>query len=65
MSNKSVADLVEEWQTGSFFVISSVVIGLIVAVIAASVAGTAAGFAGFIVGAIGGFFAMSYILYGR
>lgn len=65
MSDKTVVDLIEEWQSGAFILFGSITCGLVVAVIAGSVVGIGAGFLGFIVGSILGFFVLSYLLYGR
>lgn len=65
MSNKSGVDLFEEWQTGAFLILGSVVIGFILAAIGGSVGGRIGGLSGFVVGPIVGFLVLSYLFYGR
>lgn len=65
MSEKSTVELIEDWQTGAFFVIGSILIGVIVAVIGGSVGGLIGAVAGFLGGTGLAFLALSYLLYGR
>ena len=65
MSDTSGVALVEEWQTGAFLLVGSVVIGVILAGIGGSVSGQIAAVGGFILGPIVGFLVLSYLLYGR
>ncbi len=65
MSNKDTVDLVEEWQTGVFFIIGCVIIGVIAAVIGGSVGGHPGALVGLLGGVILGFLALSYLRYGR
>jgi hypothetical protein len=65
MTNKSRAALVEEWQTGAFLLVGSVVIGVALAGIGGSVSGRIAALGGFVLEPIVGFLVLSYLLYGR
>jgi hypothetical protein len=63
MAEKSVVDLVEEWQTGAFLILGSALAGGVLAV-ASGASGTTAllVFGG---GAVLAFLVLSYLLYGR
>lgn len=65
MADRSVADLVGEWQTGAFIVVVTVLSGVVSALVLRSLEvpyGRAIGFVG---GAALAFLAISYLLYGR
>lgn len=65
MSEKSIVDFIEEWQTGFFLLIGTVLVGVVTGVAAGSLAGASGAFFGIIGGAILAFLAFSYALYGR
>jgi hypothetical protein len=61
---ETVVELIEEWQTGAFFVLASVLVG---AVVATSLGrfGPLYGVGGLIGGCLLTFVTLSYLLYGR
>lgn len=65
MAERSIVDFIEDWQTGFFIVIGSVIAGVVSGVIAGSIVGRAGFAVGFTGGAILGFLAYSYLRYGR
>ena len=67
MAEKSVVDLIEEWQTGFFVVLGSAIVGILSGLVVGSlVGGSGPGFVlGFIGGLILSFLAYSYLRYGR
>jgi hypothetical protein len=67
MSEKSAVDLVEEWQSGAFLVLFSVLAGAVVAFALRGplAAGPWVTLAGFVGGAVAGFLGVSYVRYGR
>lgn len=65
MSDRSIVDLIEDWQTGFFVVVGSAVIGVLVGLIARSFVGPPGLVIGVPVGAFLGFLAYSYLRYGR
>ena len=65
MSEKTIVDLIEEWQTGFFLLLGAVFVGFCTAVLLASVSSPVGGLAGFAGGAILAFLVFSYLLYGR
>jgi membrane protein implicated in regulation of membrane protease activity len=65
MSEKSVADLVEEWQTGSFLIVASGVAALVVGVALHSLGVPFGAAIGGVGGAVVAFLLLSFLLYGR
>jgi hypothetical protein len=65
MSEKTIVDLIEEWQTGFFLVLGAALVGFCTAVLLSSLGSPVAGLVGFAGGAILAFLAFSYLLYGR
>lgn len=65
VSDRSIVDLIEDWQTGFFVVVGSAVVGILVGLVGRSVAGPPGFVLGIPVGAILGFLAYSYLRYGR
>ncbi|WP_049937804.1 hypothetical protein [Haloplanus natans] len=65
MSDRSIVDLIEDWQTGFFLVVGSAVVGILVGLVGRSVAGPPGFVIGIPVGAMLGFLAYSYLRYGR
>jgi hypothetical protein len=60
-SPKTAGELIEEWQTGLFFVLGSVVVGVVVALIGGRFINP---LPLFFAGSIFGFLAFSYLVYG-
>ncbi|MFB6179161.1 MAG: hypothetical protein ABEI77_05495 [Halorientalis sp.] len=66
MTEKTVVDLVEEWQTGAGLLLVSAVVGFLVGAVLVPSTGSALVFlVGFFAGAILTFLTLSYLLYGR
>jgi len=65
MTDRSIVDLIEDWQTGFFVVTGSTVVGILVGLALRSVAGLPGFVIGIPVGAVLGFLAYSYLRYGR
>jgi len=65
VSDRSIVDLIEDWQTGFFVVVGSAVVGVLVGLALRTVAGPPGFVLGILVGAILGFLAYSYLRYGR
>jgi hypothetical protein len=65
VSERSIVDLIEDWQTGFLIVVGSAVVGILVGLAGRSVAGPPGFVLGIPVGAILGFLAYSYLRYGR
>jgi hypothetical protein len=65
MADRTVVDLIEDWQTGFFVVVGSAVVGVLVGLALRSVAGPPGFVLGIVVGAILGFLAYSYLRYGQ
>lgn len=65
MADRTIVDLIEDWQTGFFVVVGSAVVGVLVGLALRSVTGPPGFVIGIVVGAILGFLAYSYLRYGR
>jgi hypothetical protein len=65
MGEKSMVDFVEEWQTGFFLIIGSVVFGIFTAFVVRPYTIPRITFLSFFGGGIVGFAILSYLLYGR
>jgi hypothetical protein len=65
VSDRSIIDLIEDWQTGFFVVVGSAVVGVVVGLVARSFVGPPGFVIGIPVGTILGFLAYSYLRYGR
>mgnify|MGYP000654590191 CR=1 FL=1 len=65
MTDRSIIDLIEDWQTGFFVVVGSAVVGLLVGLAVRPVAGPPGFILGIVVGTLLGFLAYSYLRYGR
>ncbi|AZH24044.1 hypothetical protein [Haloplanus aerogenes] len=65
MADRSIIDLIEDWQTGFFVVLGCIVVGVLVGLALRSVAGPPGFVIGILVGALCGFVAYSYLRYGR
>ena len=65
MPEKSIVEFVEEWQTGFFLVIGTVLVGVLSGALAASAFGPPGFLFGLVGGAVAAFLAFSYLLYGR
>ena len=65
MSDKSVVGLVEEWQTGFYLVIGSIIAGTIFAYLLSPIQPPYGGLLGFLSGIVVAFLAFSYYLYGN
>jgi len=65
MADRSVVDLIEDWQTGFFVVVGSAVVGVLVGLALRSVAGPPGFLGGIVVGTVLGFLGYSYLRYGR
>ncbi|WP_135829093.1 hypothetical protein [Halorussus halobius] len=62
---ESIVDLVEEWQTGFFFLVGMGIVGLLTGAVVGLVAGAVGRFVGLLAGMVLGFLLGSYVLYGR
>lgn len=66
MAERTVVDLVEDWQTGFFLVLGSIVAGVLGVLLAGRVTDSGAGAAvGFVGGGVLAFVVFSYLFYGR
>lgn len=65
MSDRSIVDLIEDWQTGFFVVVGSAVVGVLVGLGLRSVAGPPGLVIGILAGSMLGFLAYSYLRYGQ
>lgn len=66
MTERTIVDLVEDWQTGFFLLLGSAVVGILGALVVGRMTdGGAGALAGFVVGGVLAFVAISYLLYGR
>ena len=65
MSEKTIVDFIEEWQTGAALLLASAFVGLLVGSTVGNRSSAVAGFVSFFVGSILAFLAFSYLLYGR
>ena len=65
MTDRSVVDLIEDWQTGFFVVVGSAAVGMVVGLLLRSVAGPPGFLLGILAGTVLGFLAYSYLRYGR
>ena len=65
MADRTVVDLIEDWQTGFFVVVGSTVVGVLVGFALRSVAGPPGFVLGIVAGAVLGFLGYSYLRYGR
>ncbi|MFC4542913.1 hypothetical protein ACFO5R_13375 [Halosolutus amylolyticus] len=63
MSNTTIVDFIEEWQTGFFLMLGSLIAGSIGGVLFGQVGLNTIG--GFVVGVLLTFLGASYVLYGR
>jgi hypothetical protein len=65
MTDRSVVDLIEDWQTGFFVVVGSAAVGMVVGLLLRSVAGPPGFLLGILAGTVLGFLTYSYLRYGR
>lgn len=65
MAERTLVDLIEDWQTGALFVFGSVLIGAVLGWVLATEGSVYLGFGGFVVGTVLGFLLLSYLWYGR
>ena len=65
MSERSIVDLIEDWQTGFFVVLGSVIVGVLLGIGIRSAIGPPGFVIGFVAGTILGFLLYSYLRYGR
>lgn len=65
VSERSIVEFVEEWQTGFFVVLASAVVGVVLGLVASSSLGPPGFYLGFAVGVLLSFLAYSYLRYGR
>jgi hypothetical protein len=65
MADRTVVDLIEDWQTGFFVVVGSAVVGVLVGFALRSVVGPPGFVLGIVAGTVLGFLAYSYLRYGR
>lgn len=65
MTEKSVVEFLEEWQTGAFLVLGSALAGVAVTTVLSSFTSSDSALIGFVGGAALAFLAFSYLLYGR
>lgn len=65
MTDRSIVDLIEDWQTGFFVVVGSAAVGILVGLVGRSVAGPPGFVIGIPVGTILGFLAYSFLRYGQ
>ena len=65
MAEKTIVDLVEDWQSGFFVVLGLAVVAVVVGVAVGSLVGPSGFVPGFIAGGILAFLAYSYLRYGR
>ncbi|WP_323192686.1 hypothetical protein [Halostella sp. PRR32] len=65
MTEKNAVELVEQWQTGFFFVIGSALFGALLATLLSSIKPPVGGLIGFFGGVALAFLAFSYLSYGR
>ncbi|MFC4356449.1 hypothetical protein ACFO0N_00630 [Halobium salinum] len=64
MSEQTAAELIEDWQTGAFFLLLCCIAGVVSALFFGSLLGPIGAFGGFFVGTIVGFLFISAKLYG-
>jgi hypothetical protein len=64
MSEKTAAELIEDWQTGAFFLLLCCVAGVLSAVLFGSLLGPLGAVLGFLGGGVGAFLLISRKLYG-
>ena len=64
MSEKTAVELIEDWQTGAFFLLLCCVAGVFSALLFGSLLGPLGAILGFFAGGIGGFLLISHKLYG-
>jgi len=62
---ETFVELVEEWQTGAFFVVACVIVAAVFGVVVGTNVGPALGVVAFLATGIGSFAVLSYLLYGR
>jgi len=62
---ETFVELVEEWQTGAFFVVACVLVAAVFGTIVGTNSGPLFGVTVFLVTGIGAFAILSYLLYGR
>jgi len=65
MADRSIVDLIEDWQTGFFVVLGCIVVGVLVGLALRPVAGPPGFVLGMLVGTVLGFVVYSYLRYGR
>lgn len=65
MSDRTIVDLIEDWQTGAFLLIGSAVVGFLTGGLVGTFADPPFAVLGVFAGAILAFLAFSYLLYGR
>ena len=64
-TDRTMVDLVEEWQTGALVLFGSVFSGFVLGAVLGRWLSAAAGMVGFVAGAVLAFLAFSYVRYGR
>lgn len=65
MTEQNVMGFIEEWQTGTFLIIGSALVGAVSGSLLGSIGSGNLGLVGFLVGAILAFLSISYLLYGH
>jgi hypothetical protein len=65
MADRTVVDLIEDWQTGFFVVVGSAVVGVLVGLALRSVVGPVCFVLSIVAGTVLGFLGDSYLRYGR
>ena len=67
MTEQSVVDFIEEWQTGAFLIVLSVVVGVlsVIGLVSVLPSSPAVILGAFLVGTIVAFVGSSFIMYGR
>lgn len=65
MSERTIVDVIEDWQTGALFILVSVLIGAVLGWFFASESSVYLGVGGFAVGSLVTFLVLSYLVYGR
>lgn len=62
---ETLVELIEEWQTGAFFLFASAVVGGVAMAVFGNRFGPLAGVAALVGGGLAAFAVLSYLLYGR
>lgn len=65
MTEKTVVELVEDWQTGAVYIVGSVLVGSVLGYFLRSQGSDSLGLVGLLVGTILAFLLFSYLRYGR